>query len=307
MNLKHLLATLETLTLKEEVSPDDLEGLLQQYKSGEISYDEFKSQLDSLENTDYSMRQGEMGNPDMRDDMRFNRQGGERNDWDQYDRDEEDEYDEFESVSESVVAECPMEDESEAMSSEKPTMNVTMNAGSAESIRQLLDVLSNFDSNEDMPTDPGMIKDPIPFDGNDDPLDGDEDEGVIGQGVGGIAGGVAGGMVGRTAGTALGTAVGGPVGGAIGGAVGNVAGDVIGTAVGSNLGDKATGEDTSDIDEFVNRPNEKYSSVSSVTASGNDLNRSKTSFSSKPYRGDNPMAELQTKLESLYNDLKKNT
>ena len=63
-------------------------------------------------------------------------------------------------------------------------------------------------------------------------LDGDqdgkpEDEGFIGQGVGGVAGGMAGG--------ALGTAVGGPIGGMIG--------TVAGNALGSNLGDKATGEE----------------------------------------------------------------
>jgi len=59
-------------------------------------------------------------------------------------------------------------------------------------------------------------------------LDGEpEDEGFIGQGIGGVAGGMAGG--------ALGTAVGGPIGGAIG--------TVAGNALGSTLGDKATGED----------------------------------------------------------------
>ena len=50
-----------------------------------------------------------------------------------------------ESVVESAVAECPMENEGPEMQSDKPTMDVTMNASSADSIRQLLDVLSNFD------------------------------------------------------------------------------------------------------------------------------------------------------------------
>lgn len=298
MNIRHLLAKLDTLTINEEVSPEDIEGLLQQLKSGEIGYDEFRSKLDSFEQTDYSMRQGEMGNPDARDDMQYNRPGGDREEWDQYDREEEDEYEES-RVAESVqVKECPMEDEAEmdAPTSDKPTMNVTMNASSADSIRELLNVLSNFESSADAPTDAGMLKDPIPMDGKDDPLDGDQDEGMIGKGVGGLAGGT----LGKAAGTALGTAVAGPLGGAVGG----VAGDVVGTAVGSDMGDEITGEDTADIDEFVNRPHEKYAPVSAVTASGNDMHRSKTSYSDKAYRGDNPMESLKLRLESLYNDLK---
>lgn len=279
MNIRHLLAKLDTLTINEEVSPDDIEGLLQQLKSGEIDYDEFRSKLDSFEQTDYSMRQGEMGNPNARDDMQYNRPGGDREEWDQYDREEWDQYDreedeyEYEEsrVAESVqVKECPMEDEAgmDAPTSDKPTMNVTMNASSADSIRQLLDVLSNFEAGVPGDTDPGMLKAPIPMDGEDDPLDGDEAEGIVGRGVGGVAG------------------------------------DVLGTAVGANVGDKVTGEDTADIDEFVNRPDEKYAPVSAVTASGNDMHRSKTSYSDKAYRGDNPMESLKLRLESLYNELK---
>ena len=263
MNLKHLLATLDTLTLKEEVSPDDLEGLLQQYKSGEISYDEFKSQLDSLENTDYSMRQGEMGNPDMQDDMRYNRPGGDRKEWDQYDRDEAEDEEEYESVSESVVAECPMEDE-EAEESDKPTMNVTMNASNADSIRQLLNVLSGFEgSASEMPTDPGMISSD------------DAEEGIAGAALGGAAG------------AAL---------------TKTPSGAIAGANIGSDIEDTAFGDD--EVEEFVNQPDEKYAPVSAVTASGNDMHRSKDSYSSKPYRGDNPMAELHAQLESLYNEIK---
>lgn len=53
-----------TEELTEEVSADDVELLTMQYKSGQLSYDQFREKLDSLEHTDYSMRQGEMGNPD---------------------------------------------------------------------------------------------------------------------------------------------------------------------------------------------------------------------------------------------------
>lgn len=47
--------------LKEDVSVDDVEMLTLKLKSGQIGYDEFREKLDSLEQTDYSMRQGEMG------------------------------------------------------------------------------------------------------------------------------------------------------------------------------------------------------------------------------------------------------
>jgi hypothetical protein len=50
--------------LKEEVTADDIEMLNMKYKAGMITYDQFRSELDGLEQTDYSMRQGEMGNPD---------------------------------------------------------------------------------------------------------------------------------------------------------------------------------------------------------------------------------------------------
>lgn len=60
----------EKKKLKEEVTADDIEMLNMKYKAGMITYDQFRSELDGLEQTDYSMRQGEMGNPDMRDYMR---------------------------------------------------------------------------------------------------------------------------------------------------------------------------------------------------------------------------------------------
>ena len=273
MNIRHLLAKLDTLQINEEVSPDDIEGLLQQLKSGEISYEEFRSQLDGFEHTDASMRQGEMGNPDARDDMAYNKPGGERDEWDQFDREEEDEYEE-ESVSpvaESVeVAECG--DDMPAAQSDKPTMNVTMNASNADSIRELLNVLSGFEGGD---KGGSMLDSPYsPL--SDEPSDLDvEDEG--------IAGAVA--------------------GGAIGAAVTkSPAGAMAGADLGSKAQDAIMGD--SEVEEFINSPDEKYAPVAAVTASGDDLHRSKDSYSDKPYRGDNPMESLKTKLESLYNDLK---
>lgn len=56
--------------LKEEVTADDIEMLNMKYKAGMITYDQFRAELDGLEQTDYSMRQGEMGNPDRYDYIR---------------------------------------------------------------------------------------------------------------------------------------------------------------------------------------------------------------------------------------------
>lgn len=56
-------------------------------------------------------------------------------------------------------------------------------------------------------------------------------------------------------------------------------------------------------EEYANSPSEKYSDVSAVTASGNDLHKSHDSYSHRPYRGDNPM-EVKERLESLYSYVK---
>ena len=47
--------------LKEDVDAEDIELLTMQYKSGQLTYDQFREKLDSMDQTDYSMRQGEMG------------------------------------------------------------------------------------------------------------------------------------------------------------------------------------------------------------------------------------------------------
>ena len=87
--------------LKESADPDQIMQLAARYKAGEITYDEFKSEMETLEYTDYSMRQGEMGNPDMRDDWAGS---------DEYD-DEEDEIFEDELSGISINDEEADEDE----------------------------------------------------------------------------------------------------------------------------------------------------------------------------------------------------
>lgn len=56
-------------------------------------------------------------------------------------------------------------------------------------------------------------------------------------------------------------------------------------------------------EEYANSPDEQYSMLKDIIKSGNDMHRSKDSYSDAPYRGDNPMA-LKAKMESLYNFVK---
>jgi hypothetical protein len=67
-------------------------------------------------------------------------------------------------------------------------------------------------------------------------------------------------------------------------------------------------EEERDI-EYTNTPNEKIAPLSAAIPSGNDLHRSKKSYSDKPYRGDNPMAVREEALwksyQNLINDIKK--
>lgn len=81
--------------LKESADPDQIMQLAARYKAGEITYDEFKSEMETLEYTDYSMRQGEMGNPDMRDDWAY-QDSVRRGDWAGSDEYDDDEYDDEE-------------------------------------------------------------------------------------------------------------------------------------------------------------------------------------------------------------------
>ena len=105
--MKELLYKLQKLesgkrVIKESVSPDDVAELSSRFAQGEIDYDQFKSELEKLEYTDHSMRQGEMGHPDMRDDMAWDR---EKDEWDQLDRLERDDEDEEDLYDEEVVKE----------------------------------------------------------------------------------------------------------------------------------------------------------------------------------------------------------
>ena len=51
----------EECGMNEDIHPDMIQELAGRLASGEISYEEFQQEVDSLEQTDYSMRQGEMG------------------------------------------------------------------------------------------------------------------------------------------------------------------------------------------------------------------------------------------------------
>jgi hypothetical protein len=58
-------------------------------------------------------------------------------------------------------------------------------------------------------------------------------------------------------------------------------------------------EEERDI-EYVNTPNEKIGPISAAIPSGDDLHKSKQSYSDKPYRGDNPMAVKEDTLWKKY-------
>jgi len=80
-----------------EVDPYE-EKLVQQFLSGQMSREALIDALQSGASTDYSMHQGEMGNPDMRDDMQQGRQrmmdpyGDDvTDDFGEYDREDDDE------------------------------------------------------------------------------------------------------------------------------------------------------------------------------------------------------------------------
>lgn len=76
--------------LSEEVDSDEVRELANKLSAGEITYDEFKDQLDSLEHTDYSMRQGEMGNPDRQEQLAW---GRAQHDWPEDDQEFSDQED----------------------------------------------------------------------------------------------------------------------------------------------------------------------------------------------------------------------
>jgi hypothetical protein len=59
-------------------------------------------------------------------------------------------------------------------------------------------------------------------------------------------------------------------------------------------------------DEYANSPDVQMGQGNFPIDQGNDLHKSKNSYSDKPYRGDNPMAleGLQSRLASMYNTIK---
>ena len=62
-----------------------------------------------------------------------------------------------------------------------------------------------------------------------------------------------------------------------------------------------TGNSEVEKEGLANSPDPKYADSNII--SGDDLNKSKKSFSNMPYRGDNPMA-IKSRLESLYSKIK---
>lgn len=146
MDLRYLIGRMDAIELKEEVDPSDVEALLDKLKNGEIDFPTFRDELDSLEHTDYSMRQGEMGlqGDDTPDGNRAWER--DRDEWDAEDQFNTDEYDEsqHESVDEPVD-ECGGE---EAPPPGDVAMNVSIDGVGAEGIRQLISLLQNIERGE---------------------------------------------------------------------------------------------------------------------------------------------------------------
>jgi len=61
-------------------------------------------------------------------------------------------------------------------------------------------------------------------------------------------------------------------------------------------------------DEYANEPNVQMGQDNFPIDTGDDLHKPKSSFSDKPFRGDNPMAleSIKHRLDVLYNDIKNN-
>lgn len=78
-----------------EVDPESVQALTAKLSSGEITYEDFKRELESLEHTDYSMRQGEMGMIDGDTPAGHRAWDRDQDDWTDMD-DEFIEYDELE-------------------------------------------------------------------------------------------------------------------------------------------------------------------------------------------------------------------
>ena len=70
-------------------------------------------------------------------------------------------------------------------------------------------------------------------------------------------------------------------------------------------------EAANDEVEYSNSPDEQYQGVDAIVHQGNDLNREKKQYASKPRLGDNPMTEdiltLESKLAAEYESIKKVT
>ncbi len=144
----------------KNLSKDELAELFAKFQDGEITYDELRQTLDAHkydprsksnaddDYTDYSMRQGEMGNPDARRTEEYSTGKGDIMNADV--NSSQDDYT-MESIrratqASSLLKECGANMMPQAGAAKSVTMNVTMNASSGEGIRELLGVLSNFES-----------------------------------------------------------------------------------------------------------------------------------------------------------------
>lgn len=207
----------ETAPIKktnESVDPKRIRELADKLENGEITYDEFRSALDKDEYTDYSMRQGEMGNPDARSDLAWGREKDEwdqedqyndeqdaardgENEWERQDRlerereDAESPYNRYEESDEHtlesirraapVITECGEMAVGAPQQTNSSTVNISFNGSGPQGIRDIMNVLRDIEdemqqSSDSSNDDHEGMEMPIVIKPHDEEPEGDEFE-----------------------------------------------------------------------------------------------------------------------------------
>jgi DNA-directed RNA polymerase subunit delta len=317
--MKQLLETLRKLDgkkfIKESVDPADIKDLLAQYENGDIEYSDFQKGMEKLEYTDYSMRQGENGFPDRRDDMAWDREKADWDALDQYDRydddyEDEDNYqDEDEYQEESV--ENNTEDDEEPQDDDVQSLKDTIEQFENGDIEynDLLDFIHNFGS-DDTEFQDDDYQDDETTSNFEESLSKPKcnscpnlNESQCMQECGGDAPTMAPSLQKQDDQVSMSVNMSGSGSGGIKDILNILRNIENGGEHGEHDGAMMIIDDEPEFEDFANAPDEKYSSLKDIIRSGDDLHKSKHSYSDKPYHGDNPMA-VKEKLESLYNFVK---
>jgi hypothetical protein len=144
--------------VKEAVSSDELQDLVDRYKTGDLDFDELRDQLDSIERTDYSMRQGEMGNPELRGQLEK-----DDDDWDELGEPDNDANDDpylenSAGIMEDDVQECMS---GPPVSHQHSPATISMTADSGEELSSMLKAivqLAGMRSSDTISSPGGMVE-----------------------------------------------------------------------------------------------------------------------------------------------------